>query len=314
MKAAKSALFVVILTLAGSTLLPAQTPTQVESPEKQVVIQGTGGVGMAGGQIRMNGPANGIVSFFAMESFEGKPVKGAPYSADAVSESVQTLVDGNRIVQKNSSAVYRDAEGRTRREESFAVRNETGVTTRTSIFINDPVLGVSYILDPENKVAHNVLVRRMALPGSGEKGVTMTFEAAVTPPPAAGVRGSGVMMMEHRVEGPAGSTRDAKTESLGKQTIEGLEAEGIRTTMTIPAWQMGNERSIEIVSERWYSPKLQTVLLSTRNDPRFGATSYKLSNISQNEPAASLFQVPPDYKIEEGKQTGIRMEYKKENR
>ena len=62
---------------------------------------------------------DGNFVFLASESFSGKVVKGAPYSAEAVTESIQTLSDGNRIINKFSRSVYRDSEGRTRREQSF---------------------------------------------------------------------------------------------------------------------------------------------------------------------------------------------------
>ena len=99
---------------------------------------------------------------------------------------------------------------------------------------------------------------------------------------------------------------DSKSESLGKQTIEGVEAEGTRTTMTIPAGEIGNERPIQIVSERWFSPELQAFVLTRRNDPMAGETVYRLSNISRSVPDASLFQIPPGYTVKEGgKMDGI---------
>jgi hypothetical protein len=91
---------------------------------------------------------------------------------------------------------------------------------------------------------------------------------------------------------------NVKTESLGKQNIEGVEAEGTRTTRTIPAGEIGNEQPIVIVSERWYSSALQTVVLSKHNDPRYGENTHRLTNINRSEPAHSLFEVPSDYKIE----------------
>jgi hypothetical protein len=94
-------------------------------------------------------------------------------------------------------------------------------------------------------------------------------------------------------------------EQLGKQTIEGVEAEGTRTTVTIPAGEIGNERPIEIVSERWYSPELQLVVMTRHSDPRFGETTYKLTNINRAEPAKSLFEVPSDYTVKEGPGPGI---------
>jgi hypothetical protein len=94
---------------------------------------------------------------------------------------------------------------------------------------------------------------------------------------------------------------DAKpeTEPLGKRNIEGIEAEGTRSILTIPAGQIGNEQPIQIVSERWYSPELETVILSKHSDPRFAETTYRLTGISRSEPAKSLFEVPSDYTVNE---------------
>jgi hypothetical protein len=93
---------------------------------------------------------------------------------------------------------------------------------------------------------------------------------------------------------------EQKTETLGRQFIEGVEAEGTRTISVIPAGQIGNERAIEIVSEKWYSPELQVNVMTRHADPRFGETVYRLRNVQRAEPDPSLFQVPSDYKIEEG--------------
>jgi hypothetical protein len=81
--------------------------------------------------------------------------------------------------------------------------------------------------------------------------------------------------------------------------IEGVVAEGTRTTITIPANTIGNERALEIVSERWYSPELQLEVLTRRNDPRFGETTYGLTNIQRSEPSPLLIEVPTDYTVNE---------------
>jgi len=91
---------------------------------------------------------------------------------------------------------------------------------------------------------------------------------------------------------------NARNESLGKQSIEGVEAEGTRRTVEIPAGEIGNERPIEIVFERWYSPELQVVVMTKHSDPRFGETTYRLTNINRSEPAHELFEVPGDYKVQ----------------
>jgi hypothetical protein len=88
-------------------------------------------------------------------------------------------------------------------------------------------------------------------------------------------------------------------EQLGKQLIEGVEAEGTRSTITIPAGDIGNERPIEIVTERWYSPELQLVVMSRHSDPRNGETTYKLTNISRADPAKSLFEVPAGFTVKD---------------
>src|ERR1700694_3115739 len=56
-------------------------------------------------------PGDDAFYFVSSEmSFDGKLVKGAPYSAQAVTEMTQTLGDGNRIVNKSTASIYRDSE------------------------------------------------------------------------------------------------------------------------------------------------------------------------------------------------------------
>ncbi len=86
---------------------------------------------------------------------------------------------------------------------------------------------------------------------------------------------------------------NVKIESLGKQTIEGVVADGTRTTMTIPAGEIGNEQPLQVVTETWYSSELQAVVLSKRTDPRSGEHVTRMTNITRAEPSRSLFEVPP---------------------
>ena len=102
--------------------------------------------------------------------------------------------------------------------------------------------------------------------------------------------------------GPGGAqNQNIKTEQLGTQVIEGVTAQGTRTTLTIPAGQIGNEQALTIVNERWYSPDLQTVVLSKHSDPRNGETVTRMTNVSRAEPASTLFLVPSDFKVTEGR-------------
>jgi hypothetical protein len=254
--------------------------------------------------------------FVASESFGGKTVRGAPYSAEAVTESIQTLSDGNRIVNRITSSVYRDSEGRTRREQTLKGLGSLGAGDEPlqTIFINDPVAGVTYSLDSRSHIAHKGAPFKfefLSKPGTpaaeGQK-----FELRVGPPPGLQGPGPEVEQFTFKTEGGAAGTYMFKRghnanevkEDLGKQTIEGVEAEGTRTTITIPAGEIGNERAIEIVSERWYSPELQLVVMTRHSDPRSGETTYKLTNINRAEPAKSLFEVPAGYTVKEGPHIG----------
>ena len=246
--------------------------------------------------------------FMASESFGGKIVKGAPYSAEAVTESIQTLADGNRIVNRITSSIYRDSEGRTRREQTLkglgALGN--GEEPLQTIFISDPVAGVTYSLDSRSHIARKSVPFRLEFvskPGApaveGQK-----FEFKVGPGDGeqfafkteGGVAGITDTFM-FRTKGP---NANQVKEQLGKQMIEGVEAEGTRTTVTIPAGEIGNERPIEIISERWYSPELQLVVMTRHSDPRMGETTYKLTNISRIDQPKSLFEVPAGYTVKEG--------------
>lgn len=195
----------------------------------------------------------------------GPVVKGAPYSAQSVTESIQLLHDGNRIVNRLSFYTYRDQEGRVARAEA-----PKGGGAPQVVYILDPVANVSFSLNPHERTARRETLRR-------------PLEAKI-----AGV-GQGNEMMGKKA--PTGSA-----EPLGKRFIQGVEAEGTRTVTTIKAGDIGNERPIEIVQERWYSPELQTNVLTKRTDPRYGETIFQLLDLQRGEPARSYFEVPSDYR------------------
>jgi hypothetical protein len=94
-----------------------------------------------------------------------------------------------------------------------------------------------------------------------------------------------------------GAGDNASVESLAAQMVNGALAQGTRTTETIPAGKIGNDRPINIVNERWFSNDLQMLVKSTSSDPRFGDTTYQLNGIVQSSPDPSLFQIPADYTI-----------------
>ena len=204
-------------------------------------------------------------------------VTGAPFSGDLVTESTDTLADGNRIHQVSTAHLVRDSEGRTRREESLAGLGAlaAGGGAQQVIFIHDPVAGASYALDPGRKTAN-----KSAWAGRG-----------------AAARPFGAAIEARREMRAAGLNQSVKTEALGTMTIDGLPVQGTRTTITIPAGAIGNEAPIQGVTERWYSADLQMAVLTKRSDPRSGETVTRLTNVNRSEPSPTLFQVPPDYKV-----------------
>jgi hypothetical protein len=211
----------------------------------------------------------------------GKVVKGAPFSAIATSETTQTLSDGNRITRTTQTKVYRDSQGRFRKDVTLQAIGPLAASGKPHSFIeiSDPVAGTAYVLDPDQKVARQ-------MPGPGGMKVR-----------TGGGPGGNVFYRNFKQSAEA----TAKTESLGPQTIEGVNTEWTRTTRTIPAKEIGNENPITIVSQHWYSADLQMDVKSTHSDPRFGDTTYTLTKIQRTEPDASLFAVPPDYTVTAGK-------------
>lgn len=236
-----------------------------------------------GGEGHPPPPFGGPMELMGFEGMHGgKVVKGAPFSATSTSETTQTLQDGTAIHRTTQGALYRDSQGRSRREMSFTGVGPLAAAggTHKMVAISDPVAGVHYMLNADTKVANKMTVRT----GSGATGdKAQAFH----------------QRMEQREQKEEASGA-LKTESLGTQVINGVSAEGTRTTHTIAAGEIGNDKPIVVVSERWYSPDLQTVVKSTRTDPRFGTTTFSLTNIQKAEPAASLFTVPADYAVKEG--------------
>ncbi len=230
------------------------------------------------------GPIGERVELLGFEGpHSGKTVTGAPFSANATTETSQTLADGTVIHRSNPSVLYRDSQGRFRREMTLGAFGplQAAGTSRTVITIADPIAGARYTLDADRKLARKMNFRGRA--GGPDPDKAQAFE----------------QRMQERMQKEEASGA-VKKESLGTQNINGVAAEGTRITRTIPAGQIGNDKPIQVVFERWYSPDLQMVVKSIRTDPRFGTTSYTLTNIQRNEPAATLFAVPAGYTVQQG--------------
>jgi hypothetical protein len=258
---------------------------------------------------------------------KGPVVKGMPYSADEITETNHVLADGTRIHKETKTAVYRDSEGRTRRE------------TPDSVTITDPVAGFTYVVDSKGntvrklKMAAASYVRRdgVSVGGMANGSNPSTFDITVNGdgPPRIVVDGKQLdpkqveeMIAKGKAEGHIAVTgtgpnmiylQDApmagvafnakrapgKGESLGKKNVEGVIADGTRNVETIETGEIGNDRPIQIVNEHWYSEELGMTVMSKRGDPRTGDETFRLTNIRRGDPAPYLFQPPADSHIGE---------------
>src|SRR5499425_534328 len=143
-----------------------------------VIYQTAGQVAIAGG---------------AFDKASG-PVVGAPYSATITNESVQTLSDGNRIVQSSTGTTARDSRGRTRQDAPLPpIGNLSAANAPHLVFIMDPLAQVSYTLNLSDKTAEKISVPSGA-PGpaaatAGARQLFVTQSGAVqvpdAPPPSA---------------------------------------------------------------------------------------------------------------------------------
>ena len=228
----------------------------------------------------------GLDEAMAFVDFEGdlggKTVTGVPFSASFSTQTTRVLADGNRIQRSATGAFARDGQGRTRRDLTLSVIGPWAAAGKTPphvIFINDATTGTQFILQPERKIA-----RKVQRPARGWR--------------RRGALSGGAPGLQRR--------KEITTTSLGKKTIDGVNAEGTLYTRTIPAGTIGNEKPITITTERWYSPELQVTVMIKRSDPRMGETEFQLTNIQRQEPEASLFQVPSDYTVKDAGRRGLR--------
>jgi hypothetical protein len=270
--------------------------------------------------------------------FRMRPVKNAPYSAQAIRERQQNLADGNQINDRRSpTAYYRDSAGRTRQE----IVNDKGELQ--TVTINDPVANLTWILKPQQRIAIRIDRNRPA-GADGERGRTEQTSKDGSLPPierrrtADGMEevivrrvervnpdprqrtqedvriqvprtvaenGTAMRDMGTRLAPLANAIDDARwsaksvTKDLGTRDFGGIKAEGKLRSYEIPAGAIGNRNPIVVADETWTAPDLQVTVYTKHSDPRSGDFIFRLENVKREEPAAALFTVPADYTVRE---------------
>lgn len=307
--------------------------------------------------ITIDGKDGAIISdamtFGGPSPFSSKTVKGAPYSAEVLQEKVQTLADGNQIRRGTQQRVFRDSEGRTRRE---FLRGDRIV----SVMITDPVAKKQYSLSPDAKRAVEMGFFEFAFDfetlqkeakaladkvRSSERGGAMLEESRAAmarlrdslmqrtrdtnrgqvgtdvrvikiesgkddeisvhtgTPGATVISKSRITLNEDALSGAIANGfsglagKKAEVTPLGSKMLEGVRAEGVTRSYTIPAGEIGNQMPIVVSSESWKSPELGITVYSRYRDPRSGENTLSVKNIQRTEPSADLFKVPSDYKL-----------------
>jgi hypothetical protein len=203
----------------------------------------------------------------------GKVITGVPYSATATNLRSEKLEDGNTIQRTTTETVARDSAGRTYTMQTMPAGPMSDTSSsRTIIFIADPVAGVSYVLDPAKKTA-----------------MKRTLPAHDGPRPDGAGR--------QRPENP---NMEVST-TQGVDPVNSLASEIKTIKHTIPAGKIGNAQPIVSTSSVYYSTALQTVVYATRTDPRSGSSTFSLANIvtgDQSAAAVGAFFTPPaDYTV-----------------
>ena len=213
---------------------------------------------------------------------DGCVVRGLPYSAERVTDSVRVLADGNRIVQRSTEKVYRDSDGRTRVESEWQ--------GKTLVQIQDPVAGMSYRLYPETKTGYRMVIAAPA-PAAKTSGAAVTGAAAAAPDAA--------RVAEQLAPALPAAGATTQSRSLGTKQIDGMTAEGVEATVTVPAGAAGNVRPMVTTNEMWYAHDLRLVLLTRMSNPVTGESVTRMQNVSRLEPPTALFAVPGDYTVRE---------------
>jgi hypothetical protein len=235
--------------LALAAPLLAQTPVEVSGVAG---APGTAWQLIATGGIPMN--------------WEAPLVSGHPYSATA--RTMDYSPDGLHVDSSHSEMIYRDDQGRTRRE----------VNGGRDVAILDPAAGVAYNLDADRMVAMKRTLGSAAIANQTRVPSQTLLELAAA---------------------EAKNRQNMNVEDLGTQVVNGVEAQGVRVITVIPTGQIGNDRDLKTVVDRWVSSDLHVLVKSVTTSSRSGPVHYDLTNLVLGPPDPALFQVPPGYKIQE---------------
>ena len=206
-----------------------------------------------------------------LQTTSGTGFIGAPYSGKATTVKEKILTDGTRTTEIFVELLWRDAEGRTRRE--LIQHADSGAEFRSSI-ITDPVGGMYLKWNDNEETGRRVV---------GIWPVTPAQRVTAPPSPVN--------------QGKPETRPDFQNEILTPQEINGVYAVGSRWTRTIRMEGEISNRVIEVTNELWISPDLRIIVRHLHNDPRTGKEDTEVTDVVRGDPDPALFQTPEGYEV-----------------
>jgi hypothetical protein len=232
-----------------------------------------------------------VVSAVMPKSMVGMgAVKGVPFSATQTTVREQTLSDGTVIRSTVEAQLSRDSEGRVRAESTLKPKSSDAPQTHV-VAVWNPVerTEMSWVSGSQSATIATVL----HLPELQLNGMMSALSSPPPPAPGTLTRSLQTASLPAALASPASqSAANTHTETLGPDTISGLEVTGTRTTQVAPAGTIDNDRDFTVTSETWTSPELKATVRQMTSDPRTGTVTTELTNIDRSEPDPALFKPP----------------------
>jgi hypothetical protein len=201
------------------------------------------------------------------------PIPNAPFSGVVHVERSVVQRDGSVVTFKTIRDIHRDSRGR--------IYNE-GRTLRPLSDTETPKLMHIHLYDPQTRIS------TMLYPQQGIFWTTIVNSPPMTVPPAffdASTTGRSLPLNEF-----------AKEEDLGTKNIDGLSVHGVRHTQTIAPGNGDTGKQITVADEIWYSEDLRINLVIKHSDPRTGAVTMTVTQVTRKEPDPALFEIPEGYR------------------
>jgi hypothetical protein len=208
-----------------------------------------------------------------VQSIDVPPIANSPFSANVVTELTTIMPDGSKATLWNHRLIARDSSGRVLQERRwFDPHGDTQETRLGQLQYDDPNLQEMTVCDPGSKTCR--VYKHMY-------NTSLPNQSGSLPPKLTLANGSTI-----------------ESESLGHNTVQGLDCLGSRQITTIPGGVVGAEKPQPVVKEFWYAPNLGVNLITKRFDPRVSSIqNFTVTQLIQSEPDRKIFLLPEGFTV-----------------